>query len=56
MAETIDLNWIGATLRTIQSEQRSLRTEQDILRKALSDAHRPTRPDQFCRSCDNDPF
>jgi len=38
MSETISLDWIGTTLRTIQAEQRSIRDENALIRGALSEA------------------
>jgi hypothetical protein len=38
MSETISLDWIGSTLRTIQAEQRSIRDENALIRSSLSDA------------------
>jgi len=38
MSETISLDWIGTTLRTIQAEQRSTRDENALIRSALSEA------------------
>jgi hypothetical protein len=38
MSDVIDLNWIGATLRSVQAEQRSIRTENALIRSALSDS------------------
>ncbi len=35
MSETISLEWIGATLRAIQAEQRTLRMENELIRKEL---------------------
>lgn len=35
MSETVSLDWIGATLRQIQAEQRTLRMENELLRKEL---------------------
>jgi hypothetical protein len=38
MSETISLDWIGSTLRTIQAEQRSIRDENALIRSGLHDA------------------
>jgi hypothetical protein len=38
MSETISLEWIGTTLRTMQAEQRSIRDENQLIRSALSEA------------------
>ena len=38
MSDTISLDWIGAELRKIQAEQRSIRDENALIRSALSDA------------------
>jgi pyrroline-5-carboxylate reductase len=38
MSETVSLEFIGHTLRTIQAEQRSIRDENRLIRSALSDA------------------
>jgi hypothetical protein len=38
MSDVIDLNWIGATLRSVQAEQRSIRNENQLIRSALSDS------------------
>ena len=35
MSETITLEFIGATLRAIQAEQRTLRLENELIRKEL---------------------
>ena len=35
---SVSLEWIGATLRTIQAEQRSVRDENKLIRSALSEA------------------
>jgi hypothetical protein len=37
MSETINLDWIGATLRTIQAEQRSIRDENALIRSAFGE-------------------
>ncbi len=36
MSDTISLEWIGATLRAIQAEQRTLRSENELLRSTLN--------------------
>lgn len=36
MSDTIGLEFIGATLRAIQAEQRTLRTENELLRKEVA--------------------
>jgi hypothetical protein len=36
MSDTISLDWIGATLRSIQAEQRTLRTENELLRSTIN--------------------
>ena len=38
MSETISLDWIGTTLRTIQAEQRSVRDENALIRAALNES------------------
>ena len=38
MSETINLDFIGATLRSIQAEQRSIRGENQLIRSALNEA------------------
>lgn len=38
MSETISLDWIGATLRAIQAEQRSIRDENTLIKSALNAA------------------
>ena len=38
MSDVVDLRWIGRTLREVQAQQRSLNTEQAIMRRLLSDA------------------
>jgi PleD family two-component response regulator len=38
MSDTIDLAWIGTTLRSIQAEQRTIRGENQLIRSALSEA------------------
>lgn len=38
MSETISLELIGATLRSIQAEQRSIRNENQLIRSALNEA------------------
>lgn len=35
MSDVIDLNWIGARLRAIQAEQRSLHGENELIRREL---------------------
>jgi hypothetical protein len=35
MSDVIDLGWIGAQLRAIQAEQRTLRSENEILRTTI---------------------
>jgi hypothetical protein len=34
----VSLEWIGAALRTMQAEQRSIRDENQLIRPALSEA------------------
>ena len=36
MSETISLDWIGARLRAIQAEQRTLRSENELIRTSLT--------------------
>jgi len=38
MSETVSLEWIGTTLRSIQAEQRSIRDENRLIRQSLIDA------------------
>ena len=38
MSETVDLTWIGTTLRAIQAEQRTIRAENEILRTTILNA------------------
>ena len=60
VSETVSLEWIGATLRAIQAEQRSIRLESGLLQSALTaavtallqrigefEAHMDTRFDEF---------
>ena len=35
MSQTVSLEWIGTTLRSIQAEQRSIRDENKLVRQAL---------------------
>lgn len=35
MSETLSLDWIGQTLRTMQAEQRSIRDENALIRSAI---------------------
>ncbi len=36
MSDTVSLEWIGTTLRSIQAEQRSIWDENKLIREALS--------------------
>ena len=38
MSETVSLEWIGTTLRSIQAEQCSIRDENKLTRQSLVDA------------------
>ena len=38
MSDTVSLEWIGTTLRAVQAEQRSIRSENALIRSALSEA------------------
>jgi hypothetical protein len=38
VSDTVSLEWIGTTLRAVQAEQRSIRSENALIRSALSEA------------------
>jgi hypothetical protein len=38
MSDTISLDWIGATLRSMQAEQRTIRAENQLIRSTLNEA------------------
>jgi len=38
MSDAVSLDWIGATLRAVQAEQRSIRDENRLIRSALNEA------------------
>jgi hypothetical protein len=40
MSDVIDLNWIGAQLRAIQAEQRTLKSEGELFRTMLAEVLR----------------